>query len=46
MYLKALIRMTLIMTCPQVSVRLSYRLDDWAGYTWMIDPPDLDLFTM
>ena len=33
-------------TCLQVSVRLSYRLDDWAGYTWMIDPPDLDLFTM
>jgi len=30
----------------RVSVRLSYRLDDWAGYTWMIDPPDLDLFTM
>ena len=29
-----------------MSVRLSYRLDDWAGYTWMIDPPDLDLFTM
>lgn len=38
--------MIFIMTCPKVSVRLSYRLDDWAGYTWMIDPPDLDLFTM
>ena len=30
----------------RVSARLSYRLDDWAGYAWMIEPPDLDLFTM
>ena len=33
-------------TSARVSVRWSYRLDDWAGYTWMIDPPDLDLWTM
>ena len=30
----------------RVSVRLSYKLDDWAGYSWMVEPPDLDLFTM
>ena len=30
----------------RVSVRFSYELDEWAGYTWMIDPPDLDLFSI
>jgi len=30
----------------RVSIRLSYQLEDWASHAWMIDPPDLDLFSM
>ena len=30
----------------RVSIRLSYQLEDWASHAWMIDPPDLDLFSL
>jgi len=30
----------------RVSIRLSYQLEDWASHAWMIDPPDLDLYSM
>jgi len=28
-----------------VSVRFTHQLEDWASYTWSVEPPDLDLFT-
>jgi len=29
-----------------VSVRFSHQLEDWTSYSWSVDPPDLDLFTL
>ena len=30
----------------RVSVRLSYSLEDWASFSWTIEPPDLDIYNM
>ena len=30
----------------RVSARLSYSLEDWASFSWGIDPPDLDIYNM
>ena len=29
-----------------MSVRLSYSLEDWASFSWTIEPPDLDIFNL
>ena len=33
-------------TSSRVSVRLSYRLEDWTSFSWTIDPPDLDIYIL
>ena len=33
-------------TSTRVSARLSYSLEDWASFSWTIDPPDLDIYNM
>ena len=30
----------------RVSVRLSFSLEDWASFSWTIEPPDLDIYNM
>ena len=27
-------------------MRLSYSLEDWASFSWTIEPPDLDIYNM